>query len=307
MPGAAGSVRAAVELFLTVCVTSITLGLLYALFATGLSLVLRVSGELNLAHGDSLMLATYAGLGTVGATGSRMLAVLAAVAVAALIGVVAFLCVYAPVAGRRRPSSASLGFLPALGVALVVRNVATHLNPTASRPLPPLFAGGPVNLFGDYRLPPAGWWVLAAGLLVPIGLAIGLRHGVNGRRLRAVADEPVLARTAGLPVTRTLAVSYALAGAIGGLAGTLFSSFFGLIFISLGWQATLKGFVAAVLGGLSGVRGALLGGLVLATAETFVAGYLSTRFRDVVSFALLIGVLLVAPAGVLGRGHLRAV
>ncbi|MFN2606313.1 MAG: branched-chain amino acid ABC transporter permease [Acidimicrobiales bacterium] len=295
------------ELFLTVCVASLTLGLLYALFATGLGLVLRASGDLNLAHGDSLMLATYVAVGTLHLSGSRALAVGADVAVGAAIGVVAYLAVYAPVAGRRRAGVAGLGFLPALGVALIVRNLAVRVNPRGSQPLPSLFAGGRVNLFGGYRLPPAGLWVLAAGVAVPVALAVLLRRGRTGRRMRAVADEPTLARLAGLPVTRTLAATYAVAGAVGGLAGALFASFFGLVFISLGWQATLKGFVAAVLGGLGWVRGALLGGLALGVVESFVSGYLSTRFRDVVTFLLLIGVLLLAPEGVMASRRLRTV
>jgi len=130
---------------------------------------------------------------------------------------------------------------------------------------------------------------------------------VTGRRVRVVADEPTLARLAGVPVTRTLAMTYAIAGAVGGLAGALFASFFGLVYISLGWQATLTGFVAAILGGVGWVRGALVGGLALGTVQGFVSGYLSTRFRDVVTFGLLIGVLLLVPEGVLARARLRTV
>lgn len=296
------------ELFLTVCVTSLVLGLLYSLFATGLSLVLRASGDLNLAHGDSLMLATYVAVGTLHVSGLRPLAVLTDVAVAAAIGVVAYLAVYGPVARRRRAGTAGLGFLPALGVALVVRNVAALVNPSGSEAVrPPLFPGGRVNLFGDYRLPAAAWWVVAAGILVPLALAVFLRRGVTGPRVRAVADEPTLARLAGIPVARTLAWTYAIAGAVGGLAGALFSSFFGLVYISLGWQATLTGFVAAILGGVGWFRGALLGGLALGTVQSFVSGYLSTRFRDVVTFGLLIAVLLLVPEGMLARNRLRTV
>jgi len=295
------------ELFLTVCVTSLVLGLLYALFATGLSLVLRASGDLNLAHGDSLMLATYVAVGTLHLSGLRGLAILTDVVVAAAIGVVVYLAVYGPVAGRRRPGASSLGFLPALGLALIIRNVAVLVNPRGSEPVAPLFPGGRVNLFGDYQLPAAGWWVLGAGIVVPLLLALFLRRGVTGRRVRAVADEPTLARLAGIPVMRTLAATYAVAGAIGGLAGALFASFFGQVSISLGWQATLTGFVAAILGGVGWVRGAVLGGLLLGTAQSFVSGYLSTRFRDVVTFGLLIAVLLLAPEGVLARSRLRTV
>lgn len=295
------------ELFLTVCVTSLVLGLLYALFATGLSLVLRASGDLNLAHGDSLMLATYVAVGTLHVSGLRPLAVLTDVVMAAAVGVVVYLAVYGPVAGHRRAGATSLGFLPALGLALIIRNVAVLVNPRGSEPVPALFPGGRVNLFGDYQLPTAGWWVLGAGIVVPLLLAVFLRRGVTGRRVRAVADEPTLARLAGIPVVRTLAATYAVAGAIGGLAGALFASFFGQVSISLGWQATLTGFVAAILGGVGWVRGAVLGGLMLGTAQSFVSGYLSTRFRDVVTFGLLIAVLLLAPEGVLARSRLRTV
>jgi len=296
------------ELFLTVCVTSLVLGLLYGLFASGLSLVLRASGDLNLAHGDSLMLATYVGVGTLHLSGLRPLAILADVVVAAAIGVVAYLAVYGPVAGRRRAGTAGLGFLPALGVALIVRNVAVLVSPRGgSERVPPLFPGGRVNIFGDYQLPAAGWWVLGAGIVVPLLLAFALRRGTTGRRVRAVADEPTLARLAGIPVMRTLASTYLVAGAVGGLAGALFASYFGQVSISLGWQATLTGFVAAILGGVGWVRGAVLGGLMLGTVQSFVSGYLSTRFRDVVTFALLIAVLLLAPEGVLARSRLRTV
>lgn len=295
------------ELFLTVCVTGMVLGMVYALFATGLSLVLRASGDLNLAHGDSLMLATYVGVGTLHLSGVRPLAVLADVVVAAVIGVVAYLAIYGPVASRRRAGSAGLGFLPALGLALIIRNVAVLVNPRGSESVPPLFPGGRVNLFGDYQLPAAGWWVLGAGIVIPVLLAVFLRRGVIGRRVRAVADQPTLARLAGVPIMRTLACTYAVAGAVGGLAGALFASFFGQVSISLGWQATLTGFVATILGGVGWVRGALIGGLMLGTVQGFVSGYLSSRFRDVVTFALLIVVLLLVPEGVLARSRLRTV
>jgi branched-chain amino acid transport system permease protein len=295
------------ELFLTVCVTGLTLGLLYALFASGLALVLRASGDVNLAHGDSLMLATYVGVGTLHVTGDRAAGVLAAIAAGGVLAAAAYLIVYSPVTTRRKVGMAGLGFLPALGVALMIRNVAVKVNPEGSEGIEPLFAGGRFNLFADYRLPGTGWWVLAAGILVPLAVALWLSRTRTGARVRAVADDPVLARLSGIPVTSTLAATYGVAGAVGGLSGALFASFFGQVFVALGWQATLKGFVAAVLGGIGWVRGALVGGLALGVVESFVSGYLSTRFRDVVTFLLLIAVLLAVPRGVLAGGRLRQI
>ncbi len=295
------------ELFLTVCVTALSLGLLYALFGLGMGVVLRASGHLNLAHGDSLMLATYVALGTLHLSANRPLGVLAAVGVGAAIGTVAHLVVYAPVAGRSGTVATGLSFLPSLGVALIVRNVAVRIDPKGSQPFPALLAGRPVRLFFDYRLPAAGWWLVAAAVLVPVAMVGWLGHSHSGRRVRAVADDPVLARATGLPVNRTLALSYAVAGAVGGLAGALFSSFFGLVFVALGWQATLKGFVAALLGGVGWVRGALVGGLVLGAVETATGAYVSSALKDVATFALLIAALLLLPGGLAARARARTV
>lgn len=295
------------ELFLTTCVAAATLGLLYGLFALGLGFVLRATGQLNLAHGDTLMLATYVGLGTRHRTGSGALAVLVDVAVAAGLGALIFLIVYAPASRSRRASTVALGFLPSLGVALVVRNIADSIDGRGSQPTPSLFPGDRVRLFADYRLPPTGWWLAAFAVAVPLVIVWVLRRTATGRRLRAVADDPILARLSGLPATRTLASAYVLAGAVGGLAGALFSSYFGLVTVSLGWQATLKGFVAAVLGGIGWVRGAVFGGLALGAFESLVSTYVSTTYKDVFTYLLLIAVLVAAPRGVVASRRLRTV
>lgn len=292
------------ELFLTVCVTSLTLGLLYATFALGLGLVLRASGEVNLAHGDSLVLATYVGVATA-ASESPVPAVLLAIAVAAGVGALAFLAVYGPVQRKAGPGALTLGFLPALAVALIVRNLTEHLLPRGSRNVPALFPGRTVNVFYGYQLPGTGWWILLIGLLVPLALSQALTRTRAGNRLRAVSEDAVLARLVGIPVTRTLLTSYVVAGALGGLAGALFASFFGQLTVTLGWQATVKGFVVAVLGGVAWVRGAVLGGLALGALESFTSAYVTTTYRDVVTFGVLIAVLLIAPRGLLAREALR--
>lgn len=161
------------------------------------------------------------------------------------------------------------------------------------------------NLFYDYRLPGSGWWLLALGLGVPVALSQALTRTRAGNRLRAVSEDASLARLVGIPVTRTLLSSYVVAGALGGLGGALFASFFGQLTVTLGWQATVKGFVVAVLGGVAWVRGAVLGGLALGALESFTSAYVTTTYRDVVTFALLIAVLLVAPRGLLARPALR--
>lgn len=292
------------ELFLTVCIASLSLGLLYVLFALGVALVLRASGQVNLAHGDTLVLGTYVGVATAAASAPPV-AVLLAVVVCAVVSAVAYLGVYGPVQRRQRPGSAGLGFLPALAVALMVRNLTEHLLPQGSRDVPPLLGGGSTHLFYDFRLPTSGWEILVAGLVVPLLLARGLTRTRSGSRLRAVADDAALARLTGIPVARTLLLTFLVAGALGGLAGALFASFFGQLAVTLGWQATVKGFIVAVLGGVGRLRGIVAAGLGLGGLESFTSAYVTTTYRDVVTFALLIAVLLLVPRGVLAGGALR--
>ncbi|MHB8451579.1 MAG: branched-chain amino acid ABC transporter permease [Mycobacteriales bacterium] len=286
------------SLAVAVLVAAVTLGLLYGLFGLGLGLVLRASGELNLAHGDTLMLATYAGLGTAHLGGTGVLAILTACVVAAVIGALAYLVVYGPLSGRL---SGGPGFLPAFGVALIVRNAAELVDPSGSTPVPGLFPGGVTRLVTGYQLPASGWWIVGLALVLPAGLTFAMRRSRTGRQLELVADDAPLARLTGLPVRRVLAVTYAVAGLVGGLAGALYASFFGVLATTLGWQATLAGFVAAVLGGAGRLWGAVFGGLALGSAQSVVAGYLSSTYAPVVVYALLIAALLVLP----GRDPIR--
>ncbi len=298
------------ELFVTLLVAGITLGLLYALFAVGMGLVLRAGGDLNLAHGDSLMLATYVGVGTLAAPAGAApgwLGVLVTVGVGALVGAVSYLLVYAPVAARVTPGRAALGFLPSLGVALLVRNAAILIDPQGSRPVDPVFHGSAVPLLGGAHVPGTTWWLVPTAIGVPLLVSMLVRHTGWGHRVRAVSDDPALARLNGIPVRRTLATTYALAGVVGSLAGVLFASFFGQLFVGLGWQATLAGFVAVVLGGVAKMRGALLGGLALGVLGSLTAGYISTTYKDVVTFGLLVLVLVAAPQGIQGVRRFRTV
>lgn len=294
------------ELLITALEAGVTLGLLYALFAVGLGLTLRGSGALNLAHGDSLMLATYVGVGTVAGASSGV-AVLVTVLAGAAVGAAAYLLVYAPVTARQRPGSAALGFLPSLGVALVVRNVAVLIDPDGSRPVDRVFAAPDLPSLGGARIDGTVWWLVPLALLVPALLAVLVRRTSWGRRLRAVSDDPVLARVCGIPLRRTLALTYAAAGAVGGLAGALWASFFGQLSIGLGWQATLAGFIVVVLGGAAGVRGALAGGLVLGLGQSLTGTYVSTTYRDALTYALLVVLLVLAPRGIHGGVRLRTV
>ena len=287
-------------LFVAVAVSAVTLGLLYGLFGVGLGLTLRASGALNLAYGDLVVLAVYGAVGTAGTTPATL--VIAAV-IALAVSVLAYLAAYAPL---QRLAVAGVGFLPSLGIALLARGAAQSLVPVGSEPTENVLPGPTVLLPGGEHLPAGSWWLLGAAVLAPIAIWLLIHRTGWGSRLRAVGDDAVLAQTTGIPLRSTVAVAYLAAGALGGLTGALYGSVFGQVFTGLGWQGTVKGFAALVLGGVGSIRGALLGGLALGAAEAVTAGYISSTYQSVVSYLLMIIVLVISPRGLATGRQVRA-
>lgn len=286
---------------MAVVTSAVTLGLLYGLFGVGLGLTLRAGGALNLAHGDLAVMAVYVAVGTAG-TNIGTVAVAAAVAIAG--SVLAYLFAYAPLGGL---AVAGVGFLPSLGVALLARGAAQALVPVGSEPTPHLLPGSAALLPGGQQLPAGTWWLLGAAVAAPLTLWLLVHRSGWGMRLRAIGDDALLAQTVGIPLRSTAAIAYVIAGCLGGLTGALYGSVFGQVFTGLGWQGTVKGFAALVLGGIGSIRGALLGGLALGTAEAVTAGYISSTYRDVVSYLLMIAVLVASPRGLATRRPARVV
>lgn len=292
------------SLFLTVASAGLTSGIVYGLFGLGMGLTLRASGTLNLAHGDLLMLAVYVAVATTGGTGLVPVAV--TVLVATLGSLIAYLAVYAAVASARSVTFIGVGFLPALAVAMLARAVAEWLVPAGSLPVDTLLPGPQATLPGGTTLPGATWWLFGAAIALPAALWLLLHRTGLGSKIRAIAEDPVLAQVTGIPLRATVAVAYTAAGVLAGLAGVLYAALFGQVFTGLGWQATIKGFAAIVLGGLGSVRGALLGGLTLGVVEAATAAFVSSTYRDVVTYLLLIAVLVAAPRGLAAYRDVRA-
>jgi branched-chain amino acid transport system permease protein len=143
-------------------------------------------------------------------------------------------------------------------------------------------------------------WILLVAALVSAAVYWFYDRTLTGKALRACAEQPVAARLVGISLSRASLISFLIAGVVGALAGVLASPVYFTSWES-GLALGLKGFVAATLGGLVSVRGAVLGGLVLGVLETLTAGYVSTGLRDAVAFLLLIVVLVVRPGGIFGR------
>jgi branched-chain amino acid transport system permease protein len=185
-----------------------------------------------------------------------------------------------------------------IGLSIILRGLMKLIWGNNQLAVPSLSGDEPVHLAGATILPQTLWILLLTGLAI-VALVLFFRKTSMGLAMRGVAANPEAAQVVGLPVRRVKAASFALAGALGGLAGCLVTPITTLSY-DVGVLLGLKGFAAAILGGFGSFPGAILGGLVLGLLESLAAAYLSSAYKDVIAFVVLLLVLFVRPRGLLG-------
>ncbi|HEX9241298.1 MAG TPA: branched-chain amino acid ABC transporter permease [Anaeromyxobacter sp.] len=302
-------------------VNGLSLGTIYALVALGYTMVYGVLKLINFAHGDVYMVGAFAGyyLGAVLGTdrapnvGLAALVVLGAMAICAALGFMIERFAYRPLRHRARLTS----LITAIGVSFLLE-FGFQLNPWFRRPVefppgpaprffPPLVDLGPALELGDATVPRMD----VVGFLVAIALMLGLNWIVYRTRfgvaMRAVSFDSQVAGLMGIPVNRIIAGTFMLGSALAAAAGIINASSRPRIEPLMGLMSGLKAFVAAVLGGIGSVPGAMAGGVLLGVVEEFVSGYTSSRYRDAIAFTVLILVLLVRPEGLFGKGRVEKV
>lgn len=274
----------------------LALGLIYGLIGLGFSLVFRTAGLLNFALKDLVMIGAMVGYTVLSATQASfiqgMLVVMLAVGLlTALAERLVFLRVRLRGGGIVNAVIASIGLLMILNQSAILVWGAEPLS------YPERFAGGIIQL-GSIILPSQSVWIAVLGLGVMIALQLFLRYTTPGIALRAVADDRLMSELVGVNANRatlyTFLISGALAGASGMLLGPLYYASYTLGLIGI------KGFAAAILGGLGSLPGAVLGGTLLGLAESFGTVYISSAYREVVAYGVMIAVLLLRPQGILG-------
>lgn len=269
-------------------------GAVYALIAIGFVAIFTVSGVINLAQGE---FAALAGLVAISARASGLpllAAALVAVLTVAVVAVVMERLTIAPV--KRMTTLVSL--ILTLGVSTALKALMLLVYGPDAEGLEPVTPGA-LTLAG-VSIRYQDLWILLLAALVSLAVYWFYDRTLTGKALRACAEQPVAARLVGISLGRASLLSFLIAGSVGAVAGVLASPVYFTSWES-GLILGLKGFVAATLGGLVSVRGAVLGGLVLGILETLTAGYVSTGLRDAVAFLLLIVVLVVRPSGIFGR------
>jgi len=280
--------------FLQLVVAGLSQGAVYALVAIGFVAIFTVGGVINLAQGEFVALGGLVAIWAVGG-GLPMLAA-AAVAVVIVVGVA--VCVERLVVRPVRSMTTLTSIILTLGVSTALKAAMLLIWGPDSKGLAPI-TGGQYTVAG-VTVRGQELWILAIVTVVSVAVYWFYDRTVTGKALRACAEQPVAARLVGISPGAASMLSFTLAGLLGALAGVLASPLYFTSWDS-GLVLGLKGFVAATLGGLVSVPGAIFGGLLLGVLENLLAGYGDSGLRDAVAFVVLIVVLIVRPGGVFGR------
>jgi branched-chain amino acid transport system permease protein len=302
-----------IALLAELAINAVTLGSLYVLVALGYVLVYSVLRIFHLVHGDVVVLGGMLGIGVlrlagVGRPGGipAPLAILAAMAVAAAAGALVSWGIEVAIYRRIRTRSRLTPLLAALGLSMVLQNLLQLF--TSKDPIPFPAAAIPQGYveFAGVRLLYVSIVIIAAAMVLLAGVAAFVRGTSLGTAMLAVAQDSEAAVLIGIPVRRVTAAGFVLAGSLAGAAGVLFAMYIGSLTWFIGAGFGIRGFSAALIGGLSSIGGAGLGGYVLAFGEIFGVGLsfgpfqLDPSWRDAVAFCLVVLVLLLRPEGLIG-------
>ncbi|MCA3647771.1 MAG: branched-chain amino acid ABC transporter permease [Methylobacterium sp.] len=281
--------------------SGLTVGAVYALVALGFTLIYNASDVVNFAQGEFVMLG---GMATVFLHLAGVPLPLAA-ALAILITVGVGLALYAFAIDPARGSSAVTIIIITIGASIFLRGVAQVIFDKRFHALPHWFGSEPIRLGGAAILPQSLVVLFGAGFIVAL-IFLVIDRTLLGRAILATAANRLAARLVGIPVRKIVALSFALSAAIGAVAGILVTPIT-LTSYDVGTLLALKGFAAAMLGGMGSAAGAVVGGLLLGLAESFGAGLISSKYKDAIAFLIILGVLFVRPQGLLGKKSVERV
>lgn len=312
--------------FLQQLINGISLGAIYSLIALGYTMVYGVLKLINFAHGDVYMVGAFMGYYLANGVGVRaaqaigmgadglvargllgsgtlepslftaLIVMLLAMAICAALGVIIERLAYRPV----RKYSRLTALITAIGVSLLLENGGQLVFGADPKFFPELFKKRNIQLFGGASINTADIAVLVIAVVLMIGLQLIVYRTKTGRAMRAVSYNLQSAKLMGINTDRIISFTFALGSALAAAAGVLVAMRIPRIDPLMGILVGLKAFVAAVLGGIGNIPGAMLGGLLIGITETMVVGYLSPTYKDAVAFAILILILLFRPSGLLG-------
>jgi branched-chain amino acid transport system permease protein len=307
-----------VATFTQLTLDALTLGSVYALVALGYSLVYGVLKLLNFAHGDVFMVGSFVGYGALQALGGAskpdvpvwlllLLITVAAMAACAVLGVVLERFAYRPL--RDAPRIAPL--ISALGASFFISNSMQLLFGAQQRDYQSYDLSGGSLYFrgfdiGQVHVPLLRIITISSALVLMVALWYLVNRTATGKAMRATSFDREAAAMMGIDIDRVIVFTFVLGSALAGAAGVMFALRVPTA-ASIGFTIGLKGFTAAVIGGIGSIPGAMVGGLLLGGAESYTSGYWTTTWSDLVVFTILIAFMIFRPQGLLGRADIRKV
>ncbi len=292
----------------------LSLGAIYALIAIGYTMVYGIIGMINFAHGDIYMIGAYVGLVTLSAVGTTSglpiwfviaLMLVVAVVITGVYGFAVEQVAYKPL----RSSPRLVALISAIGMSIFLQNWVALGQGARDMAVPALLPGAFTFHLGDFEvfIPYARILIIVVAVALMIALTLYIKHSRMGRASRACAQDMHMANLLGIDTNRVVSFTFILGAVLAAVGGVLIALAVGKLNPFIGFIAGIKAFTAAVLGGIGSIPGAMLGGVVLGVAETFAAAYISSEYKDIVAFGLLVLILLFRPTGLLGKPEVEKV
>jgi branched-chain amino acid transport system permease protein len=299
------------DYFLQQLINGITLGAIYGLIALGYTMVYGIVGMINFAHGEIYMIAAFIGflafllLASLGVTSvivTLILVLIISMVFTSVYGFAVERVAYRPL--RNAPKLAPL--ISAIGMSIFLQNYVQLTQGARVKSLPPVFTQN-FHLTDSLTISTVQLLILGTTALLLLGFSYLINKTPLGRAQRACEQDRKMAALVGVDVDKTISLTFVLGAALAAVAGVMVILYYGVLDFYMGFLAGMKAFVAAVLGGIGSLSGAMLGGLLIGLIESFWAAYMGGDYKNVAVFAVLMLVLVVRPNGLLGRKQVEKV
>ena len=306
------------EYFLQQLINGLALGSIYGLIAIGYTMVYGIIGMINFAHGDVFMVGSFIALISIIAIGLFSAAPIIII-VLALILVIVIAMLLTAVWGwtierlAYRPLRGSFRLAPlisAIGMSILLQNFVQLVQGARVKPLPPIVTGGYAIFEKNgyvVQLSNIQIIIVVTTVVLMVGFTTLISRTALGRSQRACEQDAKMAALLGVDVDRTISLTFIVGAALAAVAGVMFLLYYGVIDFYIGFNAGIKAFTAAVLGGIGSLPGAMLGGLLIGLIEVFWSAYFTVEYKDVAAFSILAISLIFLPSGLLGRPEVEKV
>ncbi len=285
-------------------INGIMLGMIYALIAVGYSLVFGILGLLNMAHGAIYMFGAHMALFAVSLKWGLPAAFLFAIITTGILAMLMDSVILAPLRAKKAPNITCL--ISVIGVSYIIENMMMIFFDTTKKPFPKLFNFGNVKIFGaTVTSSQICMFLIALAFLLLLTLIVNKTK--IGLAMRAARENPKAANMMGIDVRKIVTFTFFLSGMCAAVAGVLVSGYYELVYTTMGSEAGLKGFSAAVLGGIGVLYGSVVGGVIIGVAEALAVAAFGGSFRSATAYIILFLVLLIRPSGLFGKDNIDKV